>query len=234
MNGDAFVELQRLDSALEQIGHRRARLAELTARDAAAAALAEQRGRLAAAQQRATAAEATIDQAERDAAALTVKRTRLEAQLKTIIAPREAEALMHEIATLNAGRGELDDVELQALDLQADAEAAAARITEQLPVAVESLAVAQSALDAASAELDEERDGYVAARHAAAEQLPAADIAVYEQARTHFHGVAIAKLEGSRCGACHLDISRGEIDAIRALPPGELGECPQCGRFLVR
>ena len=234
MNGDALLELQRLDSALDQIGHRRSRLPELAARNDAAAALAAQRGALADAEQRGAAAEATIERIEHDAADLTAKRTRLEAQMKTVIAPREAEALMHEIATLNTRRSELDDVELEALDLQADAEAQAAAIAAQLPAVDAALDAAQAAFDAASAELDREQQDDASARAEVAQQLTADEIATYERARAQFGGVAVAKLDGSRCDGCHLDISRGELDAIRDLPAGELGECPQCGRFLVR
>jgi predicted dithiol-disulfide oxidoreductase (DUF899 family) len=42
--------------------------------------------------------------------------------LKTVIAPREAEALMHEIAVLNERREALDDGELSALEEQAETE----------------------------------------------------------------------------------------------------------------
>lgn len=234
MNGDALLELQRLDSALEQIGHRRTRLPELATRDDAAAALAAQRASLADAEQRGAAAEATIERIEHDAADLTTKRTRLEAQMKTVIAPREAEALMHEIAMLNTRRSELDDVELEALDLQAEAESQAAAIAAQLPIVSEALDAAQAAFDAASAELDREQRDDASARAAAAQQLTADEISTYDRARAQFGGVAVAKLDGSRCDGCHLDISRGELDMIRGLPAGELGECPQCGRFLVR
>ena len=39
---------------------------------------------------------------------------------------------------------------------------------------------------------------------------------------------------GLRCDGCHLDLSQGEVDGFKRLPPGELVECPQCGRVLVR
>ena len=104
MNASAFLALQDLDTTLDVITHKRPRLPEVTAHQQAVDALAGLRLRMAAAQQRIDAAQAAIEAAEHAAADLTTKRTRLEAQLKTVIAPREAEALMHQIDTINGHR----------------------------------------------------------------------------------------------------------------------------------
>jgi predicted nucleic acid-binding Zn-ribbon protein len=234
MNGEALYALQQIDSTLDQLVHRRTRLPELVERAAAAAAVAALRQAGASADQRAAAAQAAIEASEHDAAALTAKRTRLEAQLKTVIAPREAEALMHEIATINGQRGELDDRELQALDEQAEGEHQSAEVTGRLPEAEAQLEEADRVLAMATASLDAEHDEQVAARERIVSEISADDLHAYDRARRQFAGVAIAHLDGMRCTGCHLDISRAEVDAIRRLPATELGECPQCGRFLVR
>jgi predicted nucleic acid-binding Zn-ribbon protein len=31
-----------------------------------------------------------------------------------------------------------------------------------------------------------------------------------------------------------MDLSPAELDQVKRVPVGELGECPQCGRILVR
>ena len=234
MNGDALYALQQIDSTLDQLVHRRTRLPELATRAAAAEVVQALTDAAAAADQRAAAAAAAIEASEHAAAALTAKRTRLEAQLKTVIAPREAEALMHEIATINAQRGELDDAELQALDEQAEGEQQSADVAGRLPEAEAALAEADRVLAEATAALDAERAEQVAARERLVAGIAPDDIHAYDRARRQFAGVAIAHLDGMRCTGCHLDISRAEVDAIRSLPPEELGECPQCGRFLVR
>ena len=61
-----------------------------------------------------------ISRSESDSHEIDVDRARLEKQLKTVFSPREAEALMHEIALLTERRGALDDAELSALEEQAD------------------------------------------------------------------------------------------------------------------
>jgi predicted nucleic acid-binding Zn-ribbon protein len=59
-------------------------------------------------------------------------------------------------------------------------------------------------------------------------------LADYASRRDHFHGVAISKVEGRRCGGCRLDLSTSEYEQLVAsTPPGSVGDCPQCGRMLV-
>jgi predicted nucleic acid-binding Zn-ribbon protein len=234
MNAAAMLALQRIDSALDAVSNRRPRLPEVAAHAAATSALAAVRARESELQRRIQAAQDVIDAAETESETLATKRARLETQLKTIISPREAEALMNEIATLRAHRDELDERELAALEEQADAETELAAVRDELPAAQLTVDEAADALAAATAGLDAEVDELRTARQPAAEALDAGDTAAYERARKQFGGVGIAVLEGHRCSGCHLDLSPAEVDIVKAAPPGEPGECPQCSRYLVR
>jgi predicted nucleic acid-binding Zn-ribbon protein len=234
MDAAALLALQDIDSALTVISNKRPRLPELVAHKGALAALAEHRAKMAVAQARIDTAQHAIEAAEKAAGDLTTKRTRLEGQLKTVIAPREAEALMHQIATLNAQRGDLDDVELTALEEQSDADGELSALAEHLPGLEAAAADSEAALAVASAALDAEEADLRARRPSVVGVLSADEVAAYDRARQHFDGVAIARLEGHRCQGCHLDLSPAEMDVVKAAPGGSLPECPQCGRFLVR
>jgi hypothetical protein len=234
MNSSAFLALQDLDTTLDVITHKRPRLPEVIARDGAAAALAALRQQIAVAQQRIDAAQASIEATEHAAGLLTTKRTRLEAQLKTVIAPREAEALLHEIELVNAQRGHLDDEELAALDEQGEGEATIAALSADLPGAEGALAAAQAELDAVLAALDAEVADLRRRRAETVEGLGADSTALYERVRKQFGGVAVARLEKSHCSGCHMDLSPRELDLVKAVPADVLAECPQCGRILVR
>lgn len=234
MNAAALLALQDIDTALTAVANRRPRLPELAAHREAQAALAAQQARIAECQARIDAAQASIDAAEHTSADITTKRTRLEAQLKTVIAPREAEALMSQIATLNAQRGELDEQELTALDEQAAADDERAALVAGLPELETAVAATAAELARATAELDAEEGDLHARRPEVASSLSASELAAYDRARSHFEGVAIARLVGHRCQGCHLDLSAAEMDAVKATPEGSLPECPQCGRYLVR
>jgi predicted nucleic acid-binding Zn-ribbon protein len=234
MNASAFLALQDIDTALDVITHKRPRLPEVIAHHDAAAALVDLHSRIAIAQQRIDAALAAIEAAEHAANDLTKKRTRLEAQLKTVIAPREAEALMHEIETINGHRGELDDQELAALEEQAEGEATLASLSEQLPAHEAAVAQAKATLDTVHAAVDAEVVELRQQRTAIVEGLGAESTALYERVRKQFGGVGVARLEGSHCSGCHMDLSPRELDQVKAVPADTLAECPQCGRIIVR
>lgn len=233
MNGAALLALQLLDSELDSIEGRRRRLPERTALDAARAAhstLTAERARL---EGELRAAEADIEQAEHDAGQIDTKRRRLEAQLKTVIAPREAEALMNEIATLTARRGELDDVELEAMERQAEVEAALAALGGREPEMLAAVAAAEAALSRADTALADEAAAVAPRRAEAAASLSAEELTIYSAMRARHGGVAIARIERRTCSGCHVDLSPMEYDRVKSTPAGEVAECPNCNRFVI-
>jgi hypothetical protein len=234
VNGDALWELQQLDTALNQLQRRLTKLPEAAALADADGRLAQHRQAIAAASKQLSDAEATIESTEHEAAALTAKRHRLEQQLKIVSEARQADALNHEIELLNAQRDELDDRELEAMEQQGQAEQRLSELAseEDAIVAMRESAAAQLAV-AKGAGADDEAQ-LTAKYDAARAALNIEEIAVYDYQRARHGGIGIAKLVGLRCDGCHLDLSRAEVDNFKALPPGELVECPQCGRVLVR
>ena len=234
MNGEALWELQQIDTSLNQLQRRLTKLPEADALAAAQRRLDEHRAAAAAAGQQLSDAESTIETIERQSETLTTKRTRLEQQLKIVSEARQADALAHEIETLNAHRDELDDQELAAMDQQAIAEQRLAELAadEDAIVAMAEAAAAELAV-AKGAGADDEAEltsRYDAARAA----LSADDLDLYDRQKARHGGIGIAKLVGVKCDGCHLDLSRAEVDALKQLPADEIVDCPQCGRVLVR
>jgi predicted nucleic acid-binding Zn-ribbon protein len=174
-----------------------------------------------------------IEQAEVSGATLLTHRQRLDQQLRTVIAPREAEALLHEIATIEAQRDELDVAELEALEEQAELDD---RLTEHLAVErpiVEALSAADAALTAEVAEIDAELADLRARREPLIEDVPLDLRSTYDRKRAAF-GVAVAALVGRQCQGCHLELSAAEIDTVKdeAASTG-VTDCPECGRLLI-
>jgi len=234
VNGEALWELQQLDTALHQLQRRLTRLPEAETFAAAERQLADHHAAIAAAGTQMSEAESTIETIEHESETITAKRTRLEQQLKIVTETRQADALNHEIETLNAHRDELDDRELEAMERQSDAEQRLAELAanEDAIVAIKESAAAQLAV-AKGAGADEEAE--LTARYESARSaLTAEEVALYDTQRARHDGIGIAKLVGLRCDGCHLDLSRAEVDAFKALPADELVDCPQCGRVLVR
>ena len=47
-------------------------------------------------------------------------------------------------------------------------------------------------------------------------------------------GVGAARLQGRRCGACRIELDRGEIARIAATPEDEVVRCSECRAILLR
>ena len=234
MSADALLELQLADTAIDQLRHRLPRLPEVLAAEAAASELFMWTKRATALRKQIADFEAAIAVSEQKSAAISGQRDRLEKQLKTVISPREAEALMHEIATLTTQREALDDGELEAMDGVAAAEAELASHHETHDDVHGSSAAAAELADAAREAAAAELAQRTAARDALRAALDAAVLKRYDEMRGQYGGVAVAKLNGLRCEGCHLDLSRGEVDSLKRQETDEIPECPNCGRLLVR
>jgi hypothetical protein len=112
------------------------------------------------------------------------------------------------------------DAELAALRDRADpleAQAAVLRLE---------VAEGQAGIDAALAEA-------TGSRATEAALLPPTLADRYEALRARLKGTGAARLVGSHCDGCHLELSSAEVEKIHALPPGEVAICEQCGRILV-
>ena len=228
-----IIELQAADTLADQLRHRREHLPEQDEVAAARGRHSEWQRRRDGLQRRLAELEELISRAESESHAIDLDRARLEKQLKTVIAPREAEALMHEIAVLNERRGALDDTELGALEEQAEIDddlsahgAAEDGLLSALAVAEEAAAHAAAQIDAQLADIASRHDALRAA-------VDPALLKRYDQLRGQQMVVAAA-LNGSRCEGCHLDLSAAELDIVRAAArEGGLADCPHCGRMLV-
>jgi predicted nucleic acid-binding Zn-ribbon protein len=234
VNGEALWELQQIDTALHQLQRRLTKLPEAATFADAEGKLAEHRAAMAAAGKQLSEAETTIETIEREAEVLTTKRTRLEQQLKIVTETRQADALNHEIETLNAHRDELDDRELEAMEQQSDAERRLAELAANEDTVVAMMEAASAQLEVAKGAGADEEVEMTAKYEAARSLLTSEERDLYDARRARHDGIGIAKLQGLRCDGCHLDLSRAEIDQLKALPPDELADCPQCGRVLVR
>jgi uncharacterized protein len=234
VNGEALWELQQLDTALHQLQRRLTKLPEAEAFADAARQMAEHQAAIVEAGKQLSDAEATIETIEHEAEALTTKRNRLAQQLKIVTETRQADALSHEIEILNAHRDELDDRELEAMEQQSAAEQRLASLAadDDAVDAMKESAAAQ--LETAKGAGAHDEAELTAKYDAARAMLTSEEVALYDAQRARHGGIGIAKLIGLKCDGCHLDLSRAEVDNFKSLPAGELVDCPQCGRVLVR
>lgn len=233
MLSDDLLELQRVDTAIDRITQRRAHLPERQGAAATRADVDRNRQAIAAMITRQRELTETIEGAEHSSRELTRKRERLEGQMRTIISPREAEALQRELEAIAGERNALDDVELEALEQQSALVDELAAAHAAAPGLDEASTTAATELAAVESELDREVGALTVARSEVVARIEGGVLADYERRRARQGGVAVAHLEGRRCSGCHLDLSTAEFEQVRATAPGEVTDCPQCGRILV-
>ena len=87
--------------------------------------------------------------------------------------------------------------------------------------------------DEIHAEVDEARQSQTSRRDTLAATLDPDLSALYERQRSH-GGPGAARLLGHRCGACRIEIDRGELARISAAADDELVLCPECNAILLR
>lgn len=234
MNVTALLELQRLDTAIDQAVVTLQRLPERQEHADRARDLAQLRARRDDIRREQANLESELAAIETTSAEVDAHRSRLNKQMKTIIAPREAEALQHELEVLALQRSDLDDRGLLLLESSSEADRDIERLRgeEAIAAAVEDTARqelerATAAAEATLAALREERESLAAT-------LPVADVTAYDTLRATFGGVAIAVIQHGMCGGCHMDLSVAELDAMKRQPADQIVECPNCNRLLAR
>lgn len=147
--------------------------------------------------------------------------------------PKQLTDLQHELETLQRRQASLEDAQLELMEQR---EELAAREAEEASAAEQ----AQTALDDAQRVCDDARAELVRTKEQAgarrAELLSSIDgelVSLYERQRSR-SGVGAAPLQGRRCGACRIEIDRGESARIAAAADDDIVRCPECSAILLR
>lgn len=229
-----LLELQAADAMADQLRHRRGTLPEREHLQATKNDLIRWDQSLQTIRKRLDELTDQIERAEQRSHAIDAKKVKLQAQLRTVIAPREAEALQAELATLDAERSALDDVELAALEEQSRLDDELTALLAQEETLRNAFLSADAALNAAHTDIDNEIERIGERLQGLRDAVDAKVLKQYDRLRQN-HVIAAAVLAGSRCDGCHLDLSPAEVDEVRAgaAKADGIADCPHCGRLLV-
>lgn len=147
--------------------------------------------------------------------------------------PKHVGEIQHELETLQQRQQSLEDSLLEVMEhrekLQSDRSDQLARIEEMH----NDLVAATTARDEALVQIDQARHQAVSRREAVTASAQPELVALYEHERA-LGGVGAGRLQGRRCGACRLEIDRGEMARISAAREDEVLRCPECSAILVR
>lgn len=141
--------------------------------------------------------------------------------------------LQHELETLERRQASLEESLLEVMERREELQATEA--TEQAAVdgLQAELSAAQQARDSVLADVEENRGQRMVRRDELVGGLAADLVALYERQRAA-GGAGAGQLQGQRCGACRIEIDRGEMARISAAADDEVLRCPECGAILLR
>ena len=147
--------------------------------------------------------------------------------------PKQLEELQHELGTLERRQASLEDSLLEVMERREQLAADQAREQAAMAAVDNDLSAARQARDAVLAEVEQTRTQTAARREQAASGIDGELLKTYERQRSAA-GVGAGRLIGGRCGACRIELDRGELARISAAPEDEVLRCQECGAILLR
>ena len=231
-----LLDVQSVDSTLDQLRHQRATLPEL-------AEIAELQAKRTdvdnlARDARIAVDDLTTEQKKVDADVEAVKarrardRDRMDQGLVTN--PKDLERMQHELESLERRISTLEDEELEVMEKLEEAQTELTKLEAMVQETDERLAVLAAARDEKLAALDERIQEVHDRRGPAAEGLPDDLLTLYVRLREQKGGVGAAALRARECGGCRLTLDSAELTRIKGLPEDEVVRCEECQRILVR
>lgn len=146
---------------------------------------------------------------------------------------KQLEELQHELGTLARRQSSLEDTLLEVMERREQLAAEQSEANAAVQAADAEVSAALAARDEATAGIEQARAERTAQRAQLASAVDAELLGLYEQQRAS-SGIGAGLLQGGRCGACRIELDRGEIGRITAAPADEVLRCPECRAILVR
>ena len=230
-----LLAVQELDLRLQQAHHKRDTLPVLATIAALEGEAGELGDQIVALSTDAGDIRREVTKAEDDVQNVRARAERDRAKLDSGNASaKDLQALQSEVQALAKRQGDLEDVELEAMERLEAADEVLATAKARAAEIGAALVVAARERDAAFATIDAEIAGIDAERAEAAAGIDAGLAALYEKLRVSHGGIGAALLKGAQCQGCHMNVNPGDLASMNAASPDEVRRCEECGRILVR
>ncbi len=230
-----LLDLQGLDTRLDQIAHRKATLPELAQLRVLDAELSVLNDDLVRARTALQDVQREITKADTDVQLVRERTTRDQARMDAGQGTaKDMQALQHEVDSLARRQSALEDVELEVMER---AEGLAAEVSRLEAASIEMTARAdglKAVRDKAVSELDAEVEQIVLSRADVVAGVGDELVALYEKIRASSGGIGAAALRHRRCEGCNLELNQVDINRFTAAAPDEVLRCEECRRILIR
>jgi predicted nucleic acid-binding Zn-ribbon protein len=147
--------------------------------------------------------------------------------------PKQLVELQHELETLERRQASLEDSLLEIMERREQMQNEQASQLSHIDELQSELSNVQATRDGALVELDQAKHRGVSRRDQLVSSLDPDLLAMYERQRAR-GGPGAGLLQARRCGACRIEIDKGELARIAAAPEDEVLRCPECGAILLR
>ena len=241
MKADPFAQLrlldvQEIDSQLDQIEHRLRSLPERAQEQEAAHRATALHNRQRDLQIEVSDLTAEQRKADADVEQVRARRERDRARMDSgqVANPKDLERMQHEMESLERRIASLEDDELEVMERLETAQRNLDEVVAERQQAIDAATVAHDAAQQREGELVAEREERRRERDQTASGIPTDLMALYERLRLGQGGVGAAALRARQCGGCRLTLDSAELAQIKAAPSDEVVRCEECSRILVR
>ena len=228
-----LLELQAIDTRLQQLNHRQNQLPEIAALNELTKQVEEVGRRSAADHGLVEDTKAELGRIESDVAVVEARIARDTERLDATASLKDVAGLEAELTGLRKRQGDLEEIELEVMERLETLEAAEADSRAESADLVAQMAALEVERDAALATLNGERTHALANRTTIAGKLPADLLALYERQRERY-GAGASLLRGGVSSASGVKLLENDMAAIRAAAPDDVILCPDSNAILVR
>lgn len=230
----SLLELAELDAELSRVEHRAKNLPEHRQLEEIQANHRDANDRLAALQIALEDLDTQVAKFESEIDSVRQREDRDRSLLASgTIDAKQLTDLQHELETLERRQSSLEDSLLEVMERREELQGSQAGELANIDELQKNLGDAQKACDDALGEIEQLRHQSASRRDELVAGLDADLVALYERQRSH-GGPGAGPLQGRRCGACRIEIDRGELARISAAAEDEVLRCPECGAILLR
>ena len=230
----SLLELAEIDAELSRIAHRAKHLAEYEQLERVQDDHRGANDRLAALSIALEDLDAQVAKFETEIDAVRRREDRDRSLLDGgAINAKQLTELQHELETLQRRQSNLEDSLLEVMERREELQGQQSDELAHIDELQNELSSVQKSREEALTEIEQTRHQCFSRRDELVSELDAELVALYERQRAK-GGAGAGVLQGRRCGACRIEIDKGELARISAAADDDVLRCPECGAILLR
>lgn len=230
-----LLDIQALDSKLDQLAHRRRTLPQLAALAAAETRIGQIRDVLVASTTQESDLARELRKAESDVDAVRTRAARDRKMLDSGAgSAKDLAHLQSELESLAKRQSDLEDIVLEVMERAEVSANRTADLNRQRAAADQDRDKQAAEVAAEQSAIDKDIAFATQQRALLAGQQQADLLALYEKIRSQYNGIGAAAIRQRRCEGCRLELDIAEVNEVKATAPDAIYRHDSCRRILVR